>query len=174
MHYAILIQVIRHHGLANLLDRPSGQVFRKTLAGIVLATDMGVHFEFMKNFAHLVAGKDLPLSYRKLLLCQALIKCADISNPVSLPDVLHDTSLIRCQSRPPGVSHYWANALTTEWNCQASLERLWQLPPSVQPSETPLAQVRGQIFFISRFAKPLLDITAKCIPGQESQRDLHP
>ena len=72
-----------------------------------------------------------------------------------------------CQSRPPGVSHYWANALMAEWNCQAILERLWQLPPSVQPSETPLAQVRGQIFFISTFAKPLLDITAKGIPGQK-------
>jgi len=53
-----------------------------------------------------------------------------------------------------------------EWDCQASLERLWQLPPSVQPSETPLALVRGQIFFISTFAKPLLDITAKGILGQ--------
>ncbi|KAF8556827.1 HD-domain/PDEase-like protein [Imleria badia] len=152
MHYAILIQVIRHHGLGSLLDRPNGgQAFRKILAGIVLATDMHVHFEFMKNFRLLVAGKDFPLSYRKLLLCQAFIKCADISNP----------------SRPPGVSHYWANALMAEWNCQASLERLWQLPPSVQLSETPLAQVQGQIFFISTFAKPLLDITAKGIPEMQ-------
>lgn len=88
MHYAILIQVIRHHGLGSLLDRPNrGQLFRKTLAGIILATDMGVHFEFMKNFGLLVAGKDYPLSYRKLLLCQALIKCADISNPVGSCDI---------------------------------------------------------------------------------------
>ena len=89
MHYAILIQVIRHHGLGSLLDRLNGgQGFRKTLAGVVLATDMNVHFNFMKNFGLLVAGKDFPLSYRKLLLCQALIKCADISNPVGVPDIL--------------------------------------------------------------------------------------
>lgn len=89
MHYAILIQVIRHHGLGSLLDRPNGgRLFRKTLAGIVLATDMGVHFEFMKNFGLLLAGKDYPLSHRKLLLCQALIKCADISNPVRSRDIL--------------------------------------------------------------------------------------
>ena len=79
-----------------------------------------------------------------------------------------------CQSRPPGVSHYWANALMAEWNCQASLERLWQLPPSVQPSETPLGQVRGQIFFVSTFAKPLLDITAKGIPGQKEHCIVQP
>lgn len=89
MHYAILIQVMRHHGLGSLLDRPiAGQVFRKTLAGIVLATDMSVHFEFMKNFGLLLAGKDFPLSHRKLLLCQALIKCADISNPVRSCDII--------------------------------------------------------------------------------------
>ncbi|KAG8216928.1 hypothetical protein J3R82DRAFT_7204 [Butyriboletus roseoflavus] len=156
MHYAILIQVIRHHGLGSLLDRPNGgRVFRKTLAGIVLATDMSVHFEFVESFGLLLAGKDYPLSHRKLLLCQTLIKCADISNP----------------SRPAGVSHYWANALMAEWDCQASLERLWQLPPSVQPSETALAQVGGQIFFISTFAKPLLDITAKGIPEMQQFAD---
>ena len=89
MHYAILIQVIRRHGLGSLLDRPNGgQIFRKTLAGIVLATDMGVHFEFMKKFGLLVAGKTYPLWHRKLLLCQALIKCADISNPVGSHDIL--------------------------------------------------------------------------------------
>lgn len=91
MHYAILIRVIRHHGLGNLLDRPNGQVFRKMLAGIVLATDMNVHFEFMKNFGLLVTGKDYPLSRRKLLLCQALIKCADISNPVSLRYIIRSS-----------------------------------------------------------------------------------
>ncbi|KIK96208.1 hypothetical protein PAXRUDRAFT_138985 [Paxillus rubicundulus Ve08.2h10] len=150
MHYALLIQAMRHHGLDSLLDRPNGgQCFRKSLAGIVLATDMSLHFEFMKNFGLLVDGKDFPLSFQKLLLCQAIIKCADISNP----------------SRPPGVSHYWADALMTEWSCQASLEKLWQLPPSVQPPECPLAKVRGQIFFISTFAKPLMDLTARGIPG---------
>jgi len=93
MHYAILIQVIRHHSLGGLLDCPHrAQLFRKTLAGIVLATDMGVHFEFMKNIGLLVAGKDFPLSHRKLLLCQALIKCADISNPVSSCDIPDKTS----------------------------------------------------------------------------------
>lgn len=93
MHYAILIQVIRHHGLGSLLDRPNGQLFRKMLAGIVLATDMGVHFDFMKSFGLLVAGKDYPLSHRKLLLCQALIKCADISNPVGFCDIIGVVSL---------------------------------------------------------------------------------
>lgn len=106
MHYAILIQVIRHHGLGSLLDRPNGgQVFRKTLAGIVLATDMSVHFEFMKNFGLLVAGKDYPLSHRKLLLCQALIKCADISNPVGFRDIIGRSFTHRCARADRQVYH---------------------------------------------------------------------
>lgn len=96
MHYSILVQVIRRHGLGSLLDRPNGQTFRKMLAGIVLATDMGVHFEFMKKFGLLVAGKAYPLCHRKLLLCQALIKCADISNPVCFRDILDRSSTHPC------------------------------------------------------------------------------
>ncbi|KAI6044001.1 hypothetical protein EDC04DRAFT_501544 [Pisolithus marmoratus] len=46
MHYTILIHAMRRHGLGPLLDKPKvGQSFRKSLAGIVLATDMGVHFD---------------------------------------------------------------------------------------------------------------------------------
>ncbi|KAI6129536.1 hypothetical protein EV401DRAFT_1927761 [Pisolithus croceorrhizus] len=156
MHYTILIHAMRQHGLGALLDKPKvGQSFRKSLAGIVLATDMGVHFEFMKNFALLADGRDFPLDYKRLLFCQAIIKCADISNP----------------SRPPGVSHYWANALMAEWTSQASLEKHLHLPPSVQLSSNPLGQVQGQIFFIDTFAKPLMDITARVIPEMQRFAD---
>ncbi|KAG1753517.1 uncharacterized protein EDB91DRAFT_401488 [Suillus paluster] len=151
MHCALLIQTMRHHGLGKLLDRP-GSGFRKVLAGIVLATDMNVHFDFIRDFQSLVGGREYSLHRRRLLLCQAIIKCADISNP----------------SRPSGVSHYWASALMLEWAAQASLEKHCQLPPSVTPSECPLDQVRGQIFFIDSFAKPLMELVTKAVPEMET------
>ena len=158
---------MRHHGLGALLDRPKiGQCFRKSLAGIVLATDMSVHFDFMSSFRHLANGKDFPLDYQRLLLCQAIIKCADISNPVRASISLCRSRLNLVQSRPPGVSHYWANALMSEWTSQASLEKHWHLPLTVQPSASPLVQVQGQIFFISTFAMPLMDVTALLVPGK--------
>lgn len=150
MHCALLIQAMRHHGLGKLLERPDSG-FRKMLAGIVLATDMSVHYQFIRDFQSLVDGREYSLDRRQLLLCQAIIKCADISNP----------------SRPPGVSHYWANALMAEWTYQASLEKRWSLPPSVTPSECPLDQVRGQIFFIGSYAKPLMDLVAQAVPEME-------
>ncbi|KAG2059754.1 HD-domain/PDEase-like protein [Suillus hirtellus] len=150
MHCALLIQAMRQHGLGKLLDRPDSG-FRKMLAGIVLATDMSVHYQFIRDFQSLVDGREYSLDRRRLLLCQAIIKCADISNP----------------SRPPGVSHYWANALMAEWTYQASLEKRWSLPPSVTPSECALDQVRGQIFFIGSYAKPLMDLVAQAVPEME-------
>lgn len=94
MHYTIIIYVLRHHGFGALLDRPKvGQSFRKSLAGIILATDMGVHFDFMKNFSLLADGKDFPMDHKRLLLCQAIIKCADISNPVGSYSFWHNLML---------------------------------------------------------------------------------
>ena len=83
MHYALLLQIMRYNGLGDLLDRHySGVRVRKLLSAAVLATDMSVHFDFMKSFASLVNGTGVSLAERTTLMCQALIKCADISNPV--------------------------------------------------------------------------------------------
>ena len=77
------MQIMRHNNLGFLLDRtPTGPGFRKLLLGAVLATDMGVHFDFMTEFANLLNGADFTELKRRVLVCQALIKCADISNPV--------------------------------------------------------------------------------------------
>lgn len=83
MHYSLIMQIMRHNNLGVLLDRStSGPSFRKLLLGTVLATDMGVHFDFMAEFRNLLNGADFPELKRRILVCQALIKCADISNPV--------------------------------------------------------------------------------------------
>lgn len=59
-----------------------GQPFRKMLFMIVIATDMGVHADFMKRFEQLVSGGVQIEFEQRVLVCQAIIKCADISNPV--------------------------------------------------------------------------------------------
>ncbi|KAH7913325.1 hypothetical protein BJ138DRAFT_649557 [Hygrophoropsis aurantiaca] len=149
MHYTMLTSAMQQHGLGHLLDHPiKGRDFRKLLKGTVLATDMNWHERFMTKFGRIVDGEESTIEQRRLLLCQAIIKCADISNP----------------SRPPGVSRYWTSALLSEWSSQTSLEIQFHLPPSNPPTEPPLARVNGQIFFVSKFAKPLMDMVAKAIP----------
>lgn len=75
--------------LGVLLNNPcdgKGQRFRKLLLAIVLATDMRVHNDFMDRFTRLLRGIE-PIDdwAKRTTLCQALIKCADISNPVGYP-----------------------------------------------------------------------------------------
>jgi len=81
-------------------DKP-GTDFRTLLSDIILATDMGVHSKWLKELndfiesqdraPHSTESKGLTEKEKKeaeqktrTLLCQALIKCADISNPVSI------------------------------------------------------------------------------------------
>jgi hypothetical protein len=87
MHCTLLLHVMRYHGMSHLLEQTSteGVTFRKMLVETVLATDMSVHMDFMRRFEEMIGrgldGEDV--AGRRVLLCQALIKCADISNPVS-------------------------------------------------------------------------------------------
>lgn len=51
---------------------------------LVLATDMRVHNDFMDRFKQLLEGSQTVDEWvKRTTLCQALIKCADISNPAS-------------------------------------------------------------------------------------------
>ncbi|KAI0087418.1 hypothetical protein BDY19DRAFT_955703 [Irpex rosettiformis] len=157
MHYSLLLSLMRHHGLGVLLDRPNfGQSFRKTLSLTVLATDMGLHADFMARFQKLVQNRIFDPSTRKILYCQAIIKCADISNP----------------SRPYTVCQHWAAALNSEWRNQLCFEQYLALPPSVMPSKDPLSQARGQVFFSKTFASPLFQLTASAIPEMNQFADI--
>ena len=94
-------------------------MFRKLLLMTVLATDLSVHGEFMRRFDRMLVERNGPsgesaaaegpgpgggktgpedeLFERKMLLCQALIKCADISNPVR-PSVFYIMAKYRFRS----------------------------------------------------------------------------
>lgn len=64
------------------------------------------------------------------------------------------------------MSKHWAAALESEWTSQLLLEQHLHLPATVKPSDHPLGQAKGQVFFISAFAKPLFELVAQGIPGR--------
>ena len=96
LHYTLLLHILRRQGFGFLLDNShSAPHFRKLLAETVLATDMRVHAQFMGRFQRIVDGAEEDHWTMRVLVCQALIKAADISNPVtntSLPIVPHPLS----------------------------------------------------------------------------------
>ncbi|PPQ66009.1 hypothetical protein CVT24_011953 [Panaeolus cyanescens] len=149
MHCQLLLKVMRHHGFGVILDHPThGQHCKKILLQSVLATDMSVHDDFVKRFQLLLNGETSTLPQRQIIICQAILKNADISNP----------------TRPFLVSQHWAKALMQEWTAQALLEEEYALKPSVMSSDDPIQEAGSQIFFITRFVKPLSESTVRAIP----------
>ncbi|KIM46927.1 hypothetical protein M413DRAFT_63747, partial [Hebeloma cylindrosporum] len=149
MHCQLLLTVMKHHGLGVLLDDPlHGNHLKKILLQTVLATDMGVHNDFMIRLKQVADGEAGSICMRQIIICQAILKNADISNP----------------TRPYQVSRHWAKALMQEWTAQALLEEEFQLQQTVMSSDDPLKEAESQIFFISTFAKPLLQLTEKVVP----------
>ena len=84
MHCAFLLPLMKRHGFSHLLGQsPIGVSFKRLLLDTVLATDMGVHANFMQRFSDLMENpQKFNITQARTLICQALIKCADISNPV--------------------------------------------------------------------------------------------
>ncbi|KAJ3969566.1 hypothetical protein EV361DRAFT_849903 [Lentinula raphanica] len=172
MHCSLLLRVMRHYGLGSLLEDTCGsgngcnQSVRKLLSETVLATDMSVHANFMKDFQTLVndvktqatldeKARESLLWRKQVLLCQGIMKCADISNPF----------------RPYHVSQHWAAALMGEWTSQAMLEKYMNLPCTTQCSDDPLSEANGQVFFINTFAKPLLQLMVEAVPELQPHLD---
>jgi hypothetical protein len=149
--------------------------FKKLLYSTVLATDMSIHFNWIKRFIDY--GKRMRADgvqslakpeedEARILLSQAIIKCADISNPVS--ESMQTTwewepvadDRYEWQTRPIEVSEHWSTVLLAEWANQASLEQELSLPVSVVASADAAIQAKGQIGFIDLFTLPLFDAAA--------------
>lgn len=87
-HCAAFSQILRRHWPSAFEDRK----MRSLMISSILATDMGLHFEYMKKLADLkekLAANDSTegwnsrmIEEQKGLACALLIKCADISNVV--------------------------------------------------------------------------------------------
>jgi hypothetical protein len=88
-HCAAYSQILRRHWPAAFEDTK----MRKLMISSILATDMGMHFEYMKKLGDVQERLEVDnstdgwngrqLEEGKSLACSLLIKCADISNVVS-------------------------------------------------------------------------------------------
>ncbi|BEJ00602.1 hypothetical protein CcaverHIS631_0504590 [Cutaneotrichosporon cavernicola] len=174
MHCMLTVQLLRKHGFGFLLASPTmaqaaehparakldTRGFRRVLYSAILATDMSLHFAWihrLKELGEIVRGiepleRDQLVEEDRIMVCQALIKCADISNP----------------SRPMDVSEHWSVVLLDEWGKQASLEEELGLPVSVVAGVDARLQAKGQIGFIDLFTHPLFRAAADVLPELES------
>jgi hypothetical protein len=200
MHCMLIVQLLRKHGFSFLVGPLSvedkriparlsfdARGFRKVLYSSVLATDMSLHFAWIARLKEFGARVENDGSLRpdqrteereddRIMLSQALIKCADISNPVSAV-WRFNLGVVLCrfvakpfcpvpQTRPIDVSEHWSSVLLEEWAKQASLEQDLGLPVSVIASADAALQAKGQIGFIDLFTQPLFEAVADILPGK--------
>lgn len=89
-HCAAYSQILRRHWPAAFQDK----AVRKLMISTILATDMGIHSDYMQQLGNLQekihetkntdGWNPKDIEWARTLVCGLLIKCADISNVVSL------------------------------------------------------------------------------------------
>lgn len=158
-HCAAYSQILRRHWPAAFHDKN----IRRLMISSILATDMGVHADYMSQLGQLQeriheskvtdgwSPKDVE-QFRKLA-CGLLIKCADISNV----------------ARPWAVAEKWTYLLQKEFAKQGEMEAavgmettLFGGPPELGNM---LKLANGQIGFMTIFAHPLFASVADIIPA---------
>ncbi|EPS38709.1 hypothetical protein H072_7532 [Dactylellina haptotyla CBS 200.50] len=156
-HCAAFSQVLRKHW-------PITQTvpnMRRLMIDSILATDMGLHFDYMSQLDRLKQKlkqdkgmknwDEKTIGANRSLLCTLLIKCADISNVARRYD----------------IAAQWAVILTDEFARQASLETDLKIPSSlaVAPVQgSSIALGKSQVGFMKLFAAPLFQSIADVMP----------
>ncbi|TWU76781.1 3',5'-cyclic-nucleotide phosphodiesterase [Metarhizium rileyi] len=156
-HCAAYSQILRRYWPSAFEDRK----MRSLMISSILATDMGLHFDYMKKLGDIQeklqdnnntdGWNGRQLEDHKALACSLLIKCADISNVARH----HDTAL------------QWMHILSEEFSRQASMEEELDIKSSLmaQPKKDILSLSNAQLGFMNMFAIPLFRGVADIMPA---------
>lgn len=176
-HCAAYSQILRRYWKAAFEDIP----MRGLMINSILATDMGMHFNYMKELGNLQVKvhhnngtncwSPQVLDDYRILTCALLIKCADISNVVSAFAEINNvrTELILCQARPFEVAAKWANILQLEFANQGVMEKDVGIPTTLFGGPPELGNLvklgNSQNSFMNIFARPLFEAVTDILPA---------
>lgn len=122
---------------------------RKLMVDTVLATDMAIHFDLLKNFnSQLEATPNVNEWKDRNLLYQMIVHLADIANP----------------SRPFLLARGWAERVIQEFCKQGDMEGDLGLPVSPFCNRANMNMPKAQLNFIEIFLKPTLQSFERAAP----------
>ncbi|KAK8089994.1 hypothetical protein PG997_004955 [Apiospora hydei] len=136
---------------------------RSLMISSILATDMGLHFDYMAKLGNLQerfeethstdGWNGRTVETETALLCALIIKCADISNVARK----YDTAL------------KWMYILCDEFSRQASMENQIGIASSLisEPKKDFLSLAKAQLGFMNMFAIPLFQGVADLLPSMQ-------
>ncbi|KAI1326359.1 HD-domain/PDEase-like protein [Xylariaceae sp. FL0255] len=153
---------------SQILRRYWPQVFQDTkmrslMISTILATDMGLHFDYMKKLSDLQeklkanpsmdGWNDRTREEHRALVCSLLIKCADISNV----------------ARKYNAALRWMTILCDEFSRQFDMEQEIGIPSSLiaPPKKDFLSLANAQLGFVNLFAIPLFQGVTEILPHME-------
>lgn len=175
-HCAAFSQILRRHWPSAFEDRK----MRSLMISSILATDMGLHFDYMKRLADLkekLSANDTTEGWnsrlveeQKGLACALLIKCADISNVVRItgPLLACNMKLTEVtQARKHETALQWMDILADEFARQRNMEKELDIRTSLMapPLTERASQFRSQLNFMNMFAIPLFQGVADVLPA---------
>ncbi|WQF75719.1 Putative HD/PDEase domain, 3'5'-cyclic nucleotide phosphodiesterase [Colletotrichum destructivum] len=158
-HCAAYSQILRRYWPSAFEDTK----MRHLMISSILATDMGLHFDYMKRLGDTQEKLDVSnstdgwngrmLEEQKALACSLLIKCADISNVARK----HETAL------------KWMHILSDEFSRQASMESELDIASSLlsAPKKDTMSLSKAQLSFMNMFAIPLFQGVADILPAMK-------
>ncbi|KAK2679619.1 hypothetical protein RAB80_004800 [Fusarium oxysporum f. sp. vasinfectum] len=158
-HCAAYSQILRRYWPSAFEDTK----MRNLMISSILATDMGLHFDYMKKLGdvqeRLQANNSADgwngrqIEENKSLACSLLIKCADISNV----------------ARNHEIALKWTYILSEEFSRQASMESELSIPSSLMtpPKQDMTSLAKGQLGFMNLFATPLFQGVADIMPAMQ-------
>ncbi|KAL1899471.1 3',5'-cyclic-nucleotide phosphodiesterase [Sporothrix stenoceras] len=158
-HCAAYSQILRRYWPAAFNDSK----MRNLMTSSILATDMGLHFDYMKKLGNTqdkLAESNTTDGWngrmfedQTALACALLIKCADISNVARR----HDAAL------------QWMHILSDEFSRQAFMENQLAIKSSLvaPPKKDNVSLFRAQLGFMNMFAIPLFQGIASIMPAMQ-------
>ncbi|KPM36842.1 hypothetical protein AK830_g9716 [Neonectria ditissima] len=158
-HCAAYSQILRRHWPSAFEDTK----MRRLMISSILATDMGLHFDYMKKLGDLQerlqennstdGWNGRQLEENRTLACSLLIKCADISNV----------------ARNHEIALQWTYILSEEFSRQASMESELGIQSSLMapPKQDVTSLSKGQLGFMNLFATPLFQGVADIMPAMK-------
>ena len=121
----------------------SRKVFRHLYIDLILATDLGQHFDILGKFKSKIENQDLVSAPRenKTLILQVAIKCADGSNP----------------AKPFSVYERWTERIVDEFYIQGDEERRRKMPVSPFMDRANPNIAKSQMGFIDFVVSPIYE-----------------
>jgi hypothetical protein len=154
LHSMTLFQLIKKHGLDQWWTGDDYQCFRHIIISSILATDMALNNDYVTKFKQMAATAPNDDTEKQpmdcLMICTALIKCADVSNV----------------TRPFRRGKEWAELLVEEFASQGDLERELGMPVLPSNDRTKIILEECQIGFIRFVALDLFTSVAALLPGK--------